>query len=501
MAQTIVLPHVGESVVEGTIGKWLKKPGDKIERYEPLVEVVTDKVTMEVPSPVDGSLVKILAQEGETIPMGAPIAEVEVAGSPADAAPAAAPAAAPGTVAASAPAPEPTAMAGETSAVPAASTAATAPAPVSPSRIGYLNTSATMVGPTGSGPGDNSPPDAPPQPSESATQTVVQSGPATPASVPPGQPAPTGATTPVGPSNGTPRLSPAVRRLAREHGIDLSGIGGTGMGGRITRDDVLRNLESGNLESIESAAVSASASASELEAKPAADEEYVPLTPVRRMIAEAMVRSVSQIPHAWSTVEVDVTGLVAARAARREAFRQREGVDLTYLPFVIRILVESLKENPTFNASWGGDKIILKKRLNIGLAVAAPSGLVVPVIHDADRLSLSALAHAVADLTQRARQNKLTLSDVQGGTFTLNNTGALGSTVSQPIINYPQAAIMTTEAIQKRPVVINDAIAIRSMMNLCLSFDHRINDGAESSAFIQSVKRRLESISPDADFG
>ena len=503
MAQTIELPHVGESVVEGTIGKWLKKPGDKIERYEPLVEVVTDKVTMEVPSPVDGSLVRILAQEGETIPMGAPIAEVEVAGSPADAAPAAVPGAAPGAVAASAPAPELTAMAGKTSAVPAASTAATAQAPVSPSLIGYLNTSATMVGPTGAGSGDDSPPDAPPHPSESATQTPVQSGPAAPASVPPGQSAPAGATNPDGSFNGTPRLSPAVRRLARDHGLDLSGIRGTGMGGRITRDDVLRYLESGNLESIESAAESAaaSASASEMEAKPAADEEYVPLTPVRRMIAEAMVRSVSQIPHAWSTVEVDVTGLVAARAARREAFRQREGVDLTYLPFVIRILVESLKENPTFNASWGGDKIILKKRLNIGLAVAAPSGLVVPVIHDADRLSLSALAHAVADLTQRARQNKLTLSDVQGGTFTLNNTGALGSTVSQPIINYPQAAIMTTEAIQKRPVVINDAIAIRSMMNLCLSFDHRINDGAESSAFIQSVQRRLESISPDADFG
>ena len=216
------------------------------------------------------------------------------------------------------------------------------------------------------------------------------------------------------------------------------------------------------------------------------------------MIAEAMVRSVTQIPHAWSTVEVDVTNLVTARAAMRESFRQREGVDLTYLPFVLRVLVESLKENPTFNASWGGDKIILKRRLNIGLAVAAPAGLVVPVIHNADRLSLSGLAHAVADLTQRARQNKLTLDDVQGGTFTLNNTGALGSTVSMPIINHPQAAIMTTEAVQKRPVVINDAIAIRSMMNLCLSFDHRINDGAESSAFIQSVKRRLESLSPDS---
>ena len=215
------------------------------------------------------------------------------------------------------------------------------------------------------------------------------------------------------------------------------------------------------------------------------------------MIAEAMVRSVSQIPHAWSMVEVDVTGLVASRTAMRQSFRQREGVDLTYLPFILQALVETLKENRTFNATWGGDKVILKNRLNIGLAVAAPNGLVVPVIHNADRLSLSGLAHAVADLTQRARDNKLTLDDVQGGTFTLNNTGVLGSVVSQPIINYPQAAIMTTEAVKKRPVIINDAIAIRSMMNLCMSFDHRINDGAESSAFMQSIKRRLEAISPE----
>ena len=215
------------------------------------------------------------------------------------------------------------------------------------------------------------------------------------------------------------------------------------------------------------------------------------------MIAEAMVRSVTEIPHAWSVIEADVTNLVAVRNAQRDSFRQREGVDLTYLPFVLQALVETLKENPTFNATWGGDKIILKKGLNIGLAVAAPKGLVVPVIHHADRLSLSGLAHAVADLTQRARDNKLTIDDVQGGTFTLNNTGALGSVVSQPIINYPQAAIMTTEAIQKRPVIINDAIAIRSMMNLCMSFDHRINDGAESGAFMQSIKRRLEAITPD----
>jgi 2-oxoisovalerate dehydrogenase E2 component (dihydrolipoyl transacylase) len=280
--------------------------------------------------------------------------------------------------------------------------------------------------------------------------------------------------------------------LAQEHGVDLAQIQGTGMSGRITRDDVLRYLETGG-------APARPAAQKEPEVAPAssADEVHVRLTPVRRMIADAMVRSVNQIPHAWSSVEVDVTNLVALRSQVRAAFEQREGVDLTYLPFIIKAVVESLKDHPTLNATWGGDKIILKKRINLGIAVAAPEGLMVPVIHDADRLSVAGLARAARDLTLRARQRKLVLDDVQGGTFTLNNTGVLGSVVSQPIINYPQAAILTTEAIQKRPVVREDAIAIRSMMNLCLSFDHRINDGAESSAFIQAVKARVEAIGPD----
>ena len=473
MAQTIELPHVGESVVEGTIGKWLKKPGDRIERYEPLVEVVTDKVTMEVPSPVDGSLVKILAEEGETIPMGAPIAEVETADSPAS--PPAHPEPVAGSSTSQSDHPEPVQG---SSAGPAQAAAEVAAAPPV-SRIGYLNTSATMVGPTGGGAGDDSPPSPPP---EQAAAVLAASMEAQVAIAGPVVAAPNG--------DGRRRLSPAVRRLAREHDVDLSLITGTGMGGRITRDDVLQHLETRDAAPALPGPVEAPADA------PTADEEHIPLTPVRRMIAEAMVRSVSQIPHACSMVEVDVTGLVAARAGMRQSFRQREGVDLTYLPFILQALVETLKENPTFNATWGGDKIILKNRLNIGLAVAAPNGLVVPVIHNADRLSLSGLAHAVADLAQRARDNKLTLDDVSGGTFTLNNTGTLGSVVSQPIINHPQAAIMTTEAVQKRPVIINDAIAIRSMMNLCMSFDHRINDGAESSAFMQSIKRRLEAIAP-----
>ena len=484
MAQTIELPQVGESVVEGTIGKWLKQPGDAIARYEPLVEVVTDKVTMEVPSPVDGALLKILAAEGETVPMGAPIAEVETA---AGAAPASAAAVAESVPEMPAAVPPAAAIPPQSapSAAPPQPAAAEPPTPDA-SRIGYLNTAATMVGPTGGGAGDMADPEKPP---------ADAGRPAAMASAAPEIPSLPAAET-VAPAS--PRLSPAVRRLAREHSVDLSRLAGSGMGGRITRDDVLQYLESG------AAAIDAAARAMEpaaTAADPASadgEETYIALTPVRRMIAAAMVRSVSQIPHAWSATEVDVTNLVAARTALRAAFQQREGVALTYLPFVLRALTAALRENPTFNAAWGEDQIILKRRLNIGLAVAAPAGLVVPVIPDADRLSLAGLAHAVADLTQRARQGRLTLADVQGGTFTLNNTGALGSTVSQPIINHPQAAILTTEAIQKRPVVINDAIAIRSMMNLCLSFDHRINDGAEAGAFIQSLKGRLESLNPDA---
>ena len=291
-------------------------------------------------------------------------------------------------------------------------------------------------------------------------------------------------------------MSPAVRRLVQEHNVDLSRVTGSGMVGRITREDVLNYLESQPTTATAVPTAAASRPAPTDGAEP--EEEHVPLTPVRRMIAEAMVRSVSQIPHAWSTVEVDVTSLVSLRAQVRAAFEQREGIDLTYLPFVIKAVAESLKEHHTLNASWGGDKIILKKKINVGIAVAAPEGLIVPVIHNAEQLSVAGLAQASRDLTLRARQSKLTLNDVQGGTFTLNNTGVLGSTISQPIINHPQAAIMTTEAIVKRAVVRDDAIAIRSMMNLCLSFDHRINDGAQPSDFLQAVKGRLESLGPDS---
>ena len=470
MAQMIELPHVGESVVEGTIGKWLKQPGDRVERYDPLVEVVTDKVTMEVPSPVSGELLRIIAQEGETVPMGAPIAEVETQDG--QTVPSAQPA-----VFTPAPAPEMQARrlrqprdTGETPTVP----------------VAYL-IDAQPVGPTGgSALAAQEAAVSPPPPAPEPASPQIDPG----VAVPP----PRRANGQRGPN----RLSPAVRRLAREHSIDVDAITGTGMGGRVTRNDVLRYLETAPAPARTPVAPAETPAAAPAVAAPVGDdEERMPLTPVRRMIADAMERSVREIPHAWSMVEVDVTDLVALRNRERDGFRQREGVNLTYLPFALKAVAGALKDNPTLNASWGGDHIMLKQRIHLGIAVAAPTGLVVPVIHDADRLSIAGLAHAVDDLSGRARNGSLRLDDVQGGTFTVNNTGALGSILGGPIINHPQAAIMTTEALQQRPVVINDGIAIRWMMNLCLSFDHRINDGAEAGAFLQSVKSRLEAFNGD----
>jgi len=462
MSVKIELPHVGESVVEGTIGKWLKQPGDPIKRYEPLVEIITDKVDMEVPSPVEGYVVRFLAAEGETLPMGAPIAEIATADSPEGAEPVT-PSPATPSIQVEPETPAPTAQ------------------PTSPGTTGYLLKNVTPVGPTGGAAIENA------EPTEYSSPPPVAHAPA--AAPTPTIPAPAGAPAR---TTGQTRLSPAVRRLAETHSIDVSNIQGTGLGGRITRDDVLKYVASGP------APAQVAAPTAQVEGQLSADgqETHVPLTPVRRMIAEAMVRSVSNIPHAWSTVDVDVTSLVALRTSVRAEFEQREGVSLTYLPFVIKAVVESLKEFPTMNATWGGDKIILKNRVNLGLAVAAPNGLIVPVIHNADRLSITGLAVAAKDLAERARTKKLTLNDVQEGTFTLNNTGALGSNISGPIINYPQAGIMTTETIQKRAVVIDNAIAIRSMMNICLSFDHRINDGAEASGFLAAVKSKLQAIGP-----
>jgi len=401
MAFTLKMPEVGETVTEGTVERWLKRPGDHVDKYEPIVEINTDKVNVELPSPVSGTLVEIIAQEGATIAVGAPLAVIEE-------------------------------LAGE------------APAEA-----------------------------APPAPREKAAKA-----------------APVAAAAPARPEAPAERqrATPRVRRLAQELGVDLEQVTGSGPGGRIVEEDVR-------------AAVGKAAAPAEVAPAPAAaaqDEESVPLTAIRRTIAQRMAASKFSAPHAWLAMDADVTGLVALRQAQKESFRQRQGVDLTYLPFAVHAVALSLAAHPYVNASWAEDRIILKKRIHIGIAVATERGLLVPVIHDADRLSISGLARAIHDLSERARSGKLQLEDVQGGTFTVDNTGAFGSIVSMPIINQGQAAIISLEAITKRPVVVaGDAIAVRSVVTLCLSFDHRILDGAQAGAFLGEVKRCLEAFGPE----
>jgi 2-oxoisovalerate dehydrogenase E2 component (dihydrolipoyl transacylase) len=430
------MPQLGESVAEGTIGKWLKAPGERIEVDEPLVEVITDKVTAEIPSPVSGVIQNIAVEEGQTVPVGQEIAVVGEAGAKVAGAPVTAPEQPPVDQA-------PEQMAGE-AAGPAGSVAAS---------VSFH-----------------------PEPGEGPAAEESDGG-------------------------ERRRASPLVRRLAREHNIDLAEVQGSGAGGRITKDDIQDFIESRPAAAPAPSAASEAQPAAAAAAAPAAraavptetaGEEYLPLSPMRRTIAEHMLRSKQVSPDAWGLVEVDVTNLVKARGALLAAWQRREGFELTFLPFFIKAVVESLREHPIVNSSWGEDKIVLKKRINVGIAVAVDDGLVVPVIHDADQKSIAGLAHAVRDLASRARANKLGLPDVRDGTFTVNNTGALGSVMSAPIINQPQAAIVTMEAIVKRPVVIDEAIAIRSMMNTCLTFDHRILDGATALRFLQSLKRRLE---------
>ena len=414
----ITLPHVGESVTEAVIERWLKQVGDRVEKYEPLAEVVTDKVSMEMPSPVEGVLMDILVDAGQTIPMGAEIAEIAT-------------------------------ETDEVAPTEDATPRQVSSPPQAKDRIGTLVKDATNVGPTGSG---------------GPITTGVESD---------------------RPSTGA-RYSPAVLRLAELHNVDLALVAGTGHNGRVTRKDVQAYIDT-----VQTVA--------EPSPERRDEDERVPLTAVRRMIAENMKRSVSEIPEAWSSMEVDMTNVMTARERAKDDFERREGARLTPLAFALKAVSESLRTNPIVNSTWADDAILLKGRVNLCVAIATERGLLVPVIPDADRLGVAELAMAVDDLASKARENKLNIEDVQGGTFTVNNTGALGSVMGKGIINHPQAAILNTESIVKRPVIVGDAIAIRSMMNICLTFDHRIMDGREAGGFLADVKRRLESVDPAVD--
>ncbi|MHB1134039.1 MAG: dihydrolipoamide acetyltransferase family protein [Chloroflexota bacterium] len=437
MATSIIMPQLGESVAEGVVARWLKQRGDHVEQDEPICEIVTDKVSAELPSPAAGVLAEILVAEGATVNVGAELGRIEAA-----------------------------AVADQTQAAPAipeearaAPTAASAGLDLPPAAGGAGGAAAEAANP----------------------DTGLHRAPGLPG-----------------------RYSPAVRHLAEEHNLDLSLIQGTGQGGRVSKEDVLRYLaqrETSAAPPAPSAATPAAAPPAApvhqvgVPAAPSVHDEVVPLSPVRRMIAEHMVRSKHEVPHATTCFEVDMARVVAWRERARERFRACEQVDLTYLPVMLRATAEALKKNPMLNAMWTAEGIVIKKDVNIGIAVSLEDGLIVPVIRHADRKDLPTLAREANDLAARARAKRLAVNDVQGGTFTLNNPGVFGTVVSSPIVNYPQVAILSMEGIAKRPVVVEgDAIAIRPMMYICLAFDHRVMDGLQAARFLQTVKAYLESF-------
>jgi 2-oxoisovalerate dehydrogenase E2 component (dihydrolipoyl transacylase) len=488
----VTMPQLGESVAEGTIGKWLKQPGDHVAKYEPLLEVITDKVNAEVPSPFEGVLKEILVEEGATVPNDAEIAIIETADEGAETA--------------------------EAPKEAAAAPAAAAPANAAPAA------DAPAAGPAGSDESNPATEERPPAAAATAAPAVssTPAAPSTPASA--AAPASTQvAATAVdaAPANGDPdaRMTPAVRRLLREHQLNPAQIAGTGGGGRITRDDVLAVVESirtGGTAAVPVMATAASpapapapAAASQSPAAPSApaiefpegaDEVLLPMTQMRKGIAAQMTRALA-VPHAYVHMEVDASGLVRAREAAKRDYQAREGISLSYVPFIMKAAVEALRRYPAFNAHWTEQGLLAKRHINMGVAVAVDDGLLVPVVRDVDQLSISGLNHAIADVAARARAGKFRIDDFGGSTFTIDNTGWFGSNLTMPIINVPEVAILTMEAITKRPVVREtpdgDAIAIRPVMNMVLAIDHRANDGAQAASFLKLIKDRLEAVGPE----
>ncbi|MEX2136190.1 MAG: dihydrolipoamide acetyltransferase family protein [Chloroflexota bacterium] len=505
MATTIKMPQLGESVTEGTIERWLVKEGDKVEQYDPLFEVVTDKVNAEVPAEVAGTVTKIIVGDGQTVKVGTPLAEIETEGGTAEAA---APTPAPAETAA--PEPAPAAAPPEPAPTPAAPepAAAAAPAPAA-------EAAAEAPAPT---------PAPAPQPADTAAATASEPD-----------------------TNGTTRMTPAVRRLVREHGIDIAQLRGSGAGGRVTRDDVLAFVAAGAVpataenptpaavtepaappptpvpapmaepaaaapaQAAAPAPVAAAATPAPAYAAPTplpaptGGDVEVPLTQMRKGIAAKMTRVKQTVPHAYTVVEVDMHNVVRWRKTNQDSYKAREGIGISYVAAVIKAVTETLRQHPTLNSQFAEDRIVLKQAMNIGIAVAVDNGLLVPVIANADQLSISGVNHRIQDLAARARTNKLKLDEIQGGTFTVNNTGWFGSVSSMPIINSPEVAILSMEAIVKRPVVISvegeDVITVRPMMNMTCSFDHRVLDGAQVGNFLADVRKRLEGWDPATPIG
>ena len=406
------MPQLGESVTEGTISTWLVKPGDHVQKYDPIAEVMTDKVNAEIPSSYTGTIKELLFDEGETVPVGELICSIHTEGA--------------------------------------------------------------AAGQEAEGNQDL----------ESAEAAVKEEENVQ--------------------SSGKPRYSPAVLKLSEEHNIDLRMLNGTGTGGRITRKDVLKAVEDGTkvAENPAEPETSAREQVSKVEAAPrknqvqtAANDTIVPVAGIRKAIAQNMTRAKREIPHAWTMIEADVTGLVSARDTLKSSFKEKEGYNLTYFAFFVKAVAQALKEFPEMNAMWDGDRIIRKKDIHLSIAVATDDALYVPVIKHADEKTIKGIAREIHELALKVRTGKLSADDMQGGTFTVNNTGSFGSVQSMGIINHPQAAILQVESIVKRPVVMEgDMIAIRAMVNLCLSLDHRVLDGVIAGRFLARVKEILEGI-------
>ncbi|MFD2630771.1 dihydrolipoamide acetyltransferase family protein [Oceanobacillus kapialis] len=414
-SEKINMPQLGESVTEGTISSWLVQPGDKVNKYDPIAEVMTDKVNAEVPSSFTGVIKELVAQEGETISVGDLMCYIDTEDSKGDSA----------------------------------------------------DSSTTT----------DKKEAAEDKQSKETDQSMKK------------------------------RYSPAVLRLAQENDIDLNQVDGTGQKGRITRKDIEKYLAHGKPQT-KSSDETVSTKPSEPEQEPVVEKTSaptkpaevqqgdieIPVTGVRKAIAHNMVKSKQEIPHAWMTVEVDVTDLVTYRNQIKDDFKRKEGFSLTFFSFFVKAVSQALKEYPQLNSMWAGDKIIQKKAINLSIAVAKDEELFVPVIKNADEKSIKGIAKEISELAGKARNGKLTANDMQGGTFTVNNTGSFGSIHSMGVINHPQAAILQVESIVKRPVIVNNMFAARDMVNLSLSLDHRVLDGLVCGNFLSYMKKTLENM-------
>ncbi|MFF2276230.1 2-oxoglutarate dehydrogenase, E2 component, dihydrolipoamide succinyltransferase [Agromyces sp. NPDC058126] len=491
MSESVSLPALGESVTEGTVTRWLKNVGDRVEVDEPLLEVSTDKVDTEIPSPVAGVIEAILVQEDETVEVGtalvtigdgsgaaAPEAAAPEAAAPAPAeAPAAEPVAAP-------PAPEPVAPA-----APAA-----APEPVAPA----APAAAPEPAPAPAAPAAAPEPVAPAAPA--AAPAPVAAPEAAPAPAAPAAPAAAAAPAPTGGAHAGPSgyVTPIVRKLANEQGVDLASVTGTGVGGRIRKQDVI------SAHAAPAAAAATPAVRTPLETSPLRGTT-VPMTRLRKVVAERAVVSMTSTAQLTTVVEVDVTRVARFRDRVKGDFLAKTGNKLSFLPFFALAAAEALRAYPIINSTVDGDSIVYPAQENMSIAVDTERGLLTPVIRNAGELDIAGLAAQIADLADRTRNNQLKPDELAGGTFTLTNTGSRGALFDTPVVFLPQSAILGTGIVVKRPVVVSqdgaDAIAVRSMVYLALSYDHRIIDGADAARFLTAVKDRLEEGAFDADLG